>query len=83
MPMLHHDIAKPVAHITFFVLNLLFHIVNTVWRFNLQGDGFASQSFHKNLHGHLGENIHDYILHYRLCTTKVQFPNGFWLKLSE
>ena len=34
---------------TFLVLDLGFDIVNGVRRLNIQGDGLAGQSFHKNL----------------------------------
>ena len=35
---------------SFFVLNFCFHVFNRITWFNLEGDGFAGQSFHKDLH---------------------------------
>lgn len=39
------------AIITFLVLNLGFHILDGVRRFDLERDGLPGQSFHENLHG--------------------------------
>ena len=36
--------------LTFLILYLGFDILDGVWCFNLQGDGFSSQGFHKDLH---------------------------------
>ena len=44
------DQALLVRRDAFLVLNLGFHVVNGVRRFNFEGDGLARQCLHKNLH---------------------------------
>ena len=35
---------------TFFILDLRFHVIDGIRRLHFQGDGFARQGFHENLH---------------------------------
>merc|ERR1711887_268090 len=35
---------------SFLILNLLFHVINRIAGFNVQGNGFSCKSLHKNLH---------------------------------
>lgn len=42
--------------LTFLVLDFSLYIIDSITWFNLKGDGLASQSFDKNLHGELKEN---------------------------
>ena len=35
---------------SFFILNFSFDILNWIWGFDIEGDGFTSKSFDKDLH---------------------------------
>jgi hypothetical protein len=52
--MLKHELglkeSAPKLNLPFFILNLSFHIVNRIGRFDFQGNRFTRQGLNENLH---------------------------------